>query len=231
MGRLRAEKKGKIIVIEGVDSSGKATQSRLLYEKLVALKKNVKKIEFPDYGSPSSSLVKMYLSGSFGSDPRDVNAYGASIFYAADRFASFKAKWEEFYRQGGIIIADRYVSSNMIYQAAKFEDRAQRKQYLDWLDDLEYEKLGLPRPSIVLFLNLSPSFCANLSIGRNNKFTGKSQKDIHEADIAYMEQTYEVARQAARDYGWHIITCSRGDAVRSVEDISAQCYEEVKDVI
>jgi dTMP kinase len=231
MERLHAEKKGKLIVIEGIDSSGKATQSRLLYEKLAGLKKNVKKIEFPDYGSPSSSLVKMYLSGDFGSDPRTVNAYGASIFYAADRFASFKAKWENFYRHGGIVIADRYVSSNMIYQAAKFDDSVQRKQYLDWIDDLEYKKLGLPRPSIVLFLNLSPSFCADLSIRRNNKFTGKSQKDIHEADKAYMEQTYAVAMDAARQYGWHIIACSQGDAVRSVEDISAQCYEKVKDVI
>ncbi len=222
---------GKIIVIEGVDSSGKATQSRLLYEKLKSLKKNVQKIAFPDYDSPSSSLVKMYLSGDFGSDPRKVNPYAASIFYAADRFASFKAKWECFYADGGILVADRYVSSNMIYQAAKFTDKRQRERYLDWLDDLEHVKLGLPRPSIVLFLDLSPSFCRSLSTGRNNKFTGKRQKDIHEANDAYMEHTYHTAMEVACKYGWQCIKCSKGASIRSVEDISAEISEKVQDAI
>src|SRR5450830_1848755 len=136
------ENKGTIIVIEGIDSSGKATQVKMVYEELINEKYRAMRLEFPNYKSDSSALIKMYLNGEFGEDPQSVNPYGASLFFAADRFASYKAGWEKFYCERGIIISDRYVSSNMIYQAAKIENKRERDKYMAWIYDLEFNKLN-----------------------------------------------------------------------------------------
>jgi dTMP kinase len=196
------EDKGKIIVIEGLDSSGKATQVKMVFEELINEKYRAMRLEFPNYKSDSSALIKMYLNGKFGEDPKSVNPYAASLFFAADRFASFKSDWEKFYDEGGILVLDRYVSSNMIYQAAKIENKKEREEYLDWINDLEFNKMKLPRPDIVIFLNMPPDFCSKLNDKRLNKMNGSEKKDIHESNSAYLEKTYEIALYAAKKYKW-----------------------------
>ena len=214
------EKKGTIIVIEGIDSSGKATQVKMVYEELVNEKYRAMRLEFPDYKSDSSALIKMYLEGKFGEDPKSVNPYAASLFFAADRFASFKSDWEKFYEEGGILILDRYVSSNMIYQAAKIEDKKKREEYLDWINDLEFKKLDLPRPDIVIFLNMPPHFCSKLNDKRLNKINGSSKKDIHESNSGYLEKTYEVALSAAKKYKWEVVDCVKNNSIKSINEIN-----------
>ena len=145
---------GKLYVIEGVDGSGKATQTELLYQALLAQGKNVRKVSFPDYDSPSSSLIKMYLNGEFGTDPQEVNAFATSVFFAVDRFASFRKDRKAFYDQGGIIIADRYVTSNLVHQAGKINDQEEKERYIHWLNELEYGIFGLPKPDCVIFLDM-----------------------------------------------------------------------------
>ena len=155
--------KGKLIIIEsGSDASGKATQSQRLYERLIQEGKKCLKITFPDYDSDSSALVKMYLNGDFGKNPSAVNPYISSTFYAADRYASYKTKWGEFYNNGGIIISDRYTTSNMVHQAAKIVDLDKKIKYLDWLYDLEFEKFQLPVPDLVIFLSINPIYSQKL---------------------------------------------------------------------
>lgn len=152
---------GKLIVLEGIDGSGKATQSGLLEDHLIKRGKDVMHISFPDYGSPSSALVKMYLNGDFGRAPGDVNPYAASMLYAVDRFASFRMKWKSFYENGGVVIADRYTTSNMVHQMTKYDDEGKRKEFLSWLDHMEYEELELPRPDVVILLDVPPAVSKN----------------------------------------------------------------------
>jgi len=220
MNNKLKEKKGTIIVIEGIDSSGKATQVKMVYEELINEKYKAMRLEFPDYKSDSSALIKMYLNGKFGEDPQSVNPYGASLFFAADRFASFKSDWEKFYDEGGILILDRYVSSNMIYQAAKIENSKEREEYLDWIYDLEFKKLSLPKPDIVIFLRMPPSFCLQLNDKRLNKIDGSSKKDIHERNSGYLEKTYEVAVYAAKKYKWETVDCIENNSIKPVKKIN-----------
>jgi len=173
---------GKLIVIEGTDSSGKQTQAELLYEKYKKDGKNVMKVSFPNYESSSSAPVKMYLNGEFGENVGEVNTYAVSTMYAVDRYASFKTIWEEFYNDGGIIISDRYTTSNMVHQASKIEDRDEKEKYLNWLIDLEYEKMAIPKPDMVVFLNMPTEVAYKLMEKRKNKITGEDKKDIHEND-------------------------------------------------
>ncbi|HHY06146.1 MAG TPA: thymidylate kinase, partial [Clostridia bacterium] len=172
--------KGKLVVIEAPDGSGKKTQAELLFNRLKEEGYQVRKVEFPNYRSPSSSLVKMYLRGEFGENPNKVNPYAASAFYAVDRFASFQKEWQGFYIEGGMIIADRYTTSNLIHQAVKFTDEKEKEKYLDWVWDFEFNRLALPVPDVVFFLDMPPDFSEKLIAMRKNKFTGKGQKDIHE---------------------------------------------------
>lgn len=211
--------KGKLIVIEGVDASGKETQTALLYEALKERGIKVRRITFPDYESPSSALVKMYLGGDFGTDPGSVNPYAASLMYALDRYASYKTKWGGWLEEGGWIVADRYVTSNVIYQAAKLGAPEEKRDFILWLEDIEYGKLGLPRPDRVLFLNMEPEAAAALMAARPNKITSGSEKDIHERSSGYMRQAYDNACFAARSSGWTEIKCSVGGIPRSIEDI------------
>ena len=202
---------GKLIVIEGTDSSGKETQTKRLFEKLEEKGLKVKKISFPNYDSPACEPVKMYLSGAFGEDAMKVNPYPVSTMYAIDRYASFKTDWEKFYNEDGIIVTDRYVTSNMVHQASKIKDLDEKKQYLNWLEDLEYEKMGIPRPDLVIFLNMPTDMAVKLMAERKNKITGEEKKDIHERDKEYLKESHANACKIANTYNWKEIKCSDGE--------------------
>ena len=213
---------GKLIIIEGTDGSGKQTQTELLYKKLKKIKgeDKIKKISFPNYESQASEPVKMYLAGEFGKTAESVNAYAASVLYSVDRFASFKTEWEEFYNNGGIVISDRYTISNMIHQVPKILDKAEREKYLDWLIDLEWRKIGIPKPDVVFFLDIPFEFSQKLMQDRENKITGEKEKDIHEKDKNYLRNAYETAKQLSLKYGWNVISCVSEDKLRTIEDIN-----------
>ncbi|TQQ84031.1 thymidylate kinase [Peptacetobacter hominis] len=222
---------GKLIIIEsGSDASGKATQSELIYEKLKNEGVKVRKVQYPNYESESSTLVKMYLRGDFGKNADDVDAYIASTFFTADRYASYKTEWEDFYKEGGVVIADRYTTSNMVHQASKMavEDR---DKYLDWLDDYEYGMFKMPRPDVVIFLNVPVEFSRKLMADRMNKFTGEKEKDIHERDAEYLERTYRNSLYIADKYGWKIVECIKDGELRSIDDINNEIYKIVHEVL
>jgi dTMP kinase len=219
---------GKLYVIEGVDGSGKATQTELLYQALLAEGKPVRKVSFPDYDSPSSSLIKMYLNGEFGTDPQSVNAFATSVFFAVDRFASFRKDWQEFYENGGIIIADRYVTSNLVHQAGKISDAAEKERYIQWLSDLEYNIFGLPMPDCVIFLDMPPAYSLKLRQQRNELKQGLTA-DIHEADQTYLQNAYENAIGIAKHQEWHTISCVADDKIRTIEDIHAEIVRTIND--
>jgi dTMP kinase len=223
--------KGKLIIIEGVDSSGKATHAKMLYERLLGENNNVKKVEFPNYSSQSSALVKMYLNGDFGDKPEDVNPYAASVFFAIDRFASYRTLWKNFYDNGGIVVSDRYTMSNMIHQAAKIIDSAEKKAFLDWLWDLEFVKLGIPVPDSVIFLDMPPEYAISLMKDRKNKFTGQNEKDIHENNIEYLLESYYNACDIAKLYDWNRVYCVKDGKIKDIADIHKDIYSIVKQVI
>lgn len=223
---------GLLIVIEaGSDASGKETQSILLKNRLESEGYKVRKITFPNYDNKSSTLVKMYLAGDFGSSPSDVNPYAASTFYAVDRFASYKTDWKEFLEDGGIIIADRYTTSNMVHQASKYESIEDKNVFLDWLYDLEFEKMGLPKPDEVIFLNMEIEVSLKLIENRSNKITGESEKDIHEKDSEYMRKTYENSLWVAKKYDWKMISCSENGSPKLRETIHEDVYNALKALI
>ncbi len=209
--------KGNLIVLEGIDGSGKATQAALLAERLTKAGARVRRVSFPDYESDSSALVKMYLAGDFGTEPGDVNAYAASLLYAVDRFASFRTKWKEFYETGGIVIADRYVTSNMVHQMTKLTNPAERRKFLSWLEETEYEHLGLPRPDAVFLLDMPLSVSEALVKARHE--AGGSM-DIHESHLDYLRKCYDAYQELAELYGWHRIACTEGETIRLPEMIS-----------
>ena len=216
---------GKLIVFEGTDGSGKSTQFKLLTEKLAAEGLEFQKLVFPQYSEPSSALIRMYLGGQFGTNPTDVNAYAASAFYAVDRYASYKKVWGEWYEQGGLILSDRYTTSNAVHQASK-ESQESRGEYLRWLYEFEYDKLGLPRPDLTIYLDVPTEFTQML-MRRREADTG-THADIHEQDLAYLATCRETGRQAAAFYGWTVIQCERDGAMRSIEDIHEEIYQHVK---
>lgn len=210
---------GKLIVIEGLDGSGKGTQAAELVRNLTTRGENVRKISFPNYASDSSALVKMYLGGQFGSDPSDVNAYAASTFFAVDRYASFKQDWGEFYAQGGILVADRYTTSNAVHQCSKLPEEAW-DEYLNWLFHFEYDLLGIPAPDTVIYLNVDPAVSQKLMTGR---YQGdESKKDIHEGNLSYLDRSRQAAQYCSRKLGWKEITCCQGDKIRSIDSIQEE---------
>ena len=219
----------KLIVIEGVDSSGKATQTKLLIENLKKKGKNVFGVEFPNYKSKSSELVKMYLNGDFGKNANDINPYMASVFFAADRAATYKTEWKSF--KGDIIIADRYTTSNMIHQAAKFEKNSDKDKFLDWIYDFEYNKLELPVPDLTLFLDMPVKYAKILMENRLNKIDNTSVKDIHESDDAYLQKSYDNAVYVAKKLSWKRISCVENERIKSVEEISNEILNIVSEMI
>lgn len=219
--------KGKLFIIEGVDGSGKETQTKRLYERLSNDQINIRKVEYPNYKSDSSALVKMYLNGDFGKNADDVDAYVSSTFYAVDRYASYKTEWEDFYIKGGIVLADRYTTSNMIHQTSKIEDKKEQKKFLDWLEDLEYGMYGLPRPTKVIFLDMPPKYSQQLMENRDNKITGEAKKDIHESNFGYLEKSYENAMNVVKAYNWSIINCVEDGRILTIDEIHEKVYQEI----
>ncbi|MBR6646917.1 MAG: deoxynucleoside kinase [Clostridia bacterium] len=221
---------GKLIVIEGVDSSGKQTQTKMLFDRLKAEYENVKTVSFPDYESDFSVPVRRYLAGDLGPDPKDVSAYAASTFYAIDRYASFKRDWGEFYNSGGVVVCDRYVTSNIVHQASKVEN-SEKEAFINWLSDFEYKKLGLPEPDCVIFLDMPPEFARMLMAERMNKITGEKEKDIHERDKNHLETSYNNATSICEYLGWHRISCVDSGKVKKREEIAEEIYKKVKMII
>lgn len=217
---------GKLIVIEAGDGSGKATQAARLFSRLRSDGSAVRKVDYPNYASESSALIKMYLRGDFGTQPEAVNPFAASAFYAVDRIASYKKEWQDFYLGGGVVIADRYTTSNMIHQAAKLDDPAAREEYLDWLWDFEFDKCGLPVPDLVLFLDMPPQASRALIENRPSK-TGTEGQDIHERNAAYLERCYQVSCQVAAKYRWQKVDCCPDGTLRGIDDIHAEVYAAV----
>lgn len=222
---------GKLIIIEAGDGSGKATQTKRLYERLKGNAYNVRKVSFPNYESPSSALIKMYLSGSFGERADDVNPYVASTFYAVDRFASFKTEWADFYEADGIVLADRYTTSNMVHQASKIKDSNERDTFMDWLSDFEFNLFQLPKPDLVIFLDMPPEFSRKLMEDRNNKFTGEAEKDIHESDEDHLMDAYVNAKAIADKYGWVQVACTENGRIKSIDEIHELIYNKVKEIL
>lgn len=219
---------GKLIVIEGLDGSGKTTQVELLPEKLKKLGVDSRLISFPDYEDPSSTLVRMYLGGEFGDRPDAVNAYAASLFYAVDRYASFKRHRSEYYENGGVVISGRYVESNAYHQMAKLPD-SEWEKYLGWLYETEYEKTAIPKPDLVIFLDMPTSVSSALMTSR---YKGdETKRDIHEKDRAYLEACRKAAKYAADKCGWTVISCAKDGKPRTVEEISEEILCAVKTAI
>lgn len=208
---------GKFIVIEGLDGSGKATQTEILKKAFASKGKRVKKLTFPDYDNPSSSLVKMYLDGEFGENPDDVNAYAAAAFYTVDRIASYLKFWKEDYENGTVILADRYATSNIIYQMSKLPEN-QWDSYIDFQENFEYDKIKVPKPDTVIYLDVEPDVSQKLLSGR---YSGdESKKDLHEKNVNFLLKCRKSALYAVEKLGWKKISCTENGEMRSVEDIS-----------
>ncbi len=219
---------GKLIVIEGLDGSGKSTQTALIKEKIEQSGKTLKQIKLPDYESDSSALVRMYLAGEFGTDPNDVNTYATSLFYTVDRYANFTKVWKEDYLNGSIILADRYTTSNAVHQMVKLP-KDKWDEYLNWLEDIEYNKVGIPKPDIVVFLDMPVDVSQRLMTER---YSGdENKKDVHEANVAYLNACHESALYAADRFGWYVVKCSDGNNPRAIEDINSDIFKEIKGIV
>ena len=215
---------GKLIVIEGTDGSGKSTQFRLLTEALRKQGQEFRQLVFPQYAEPSSALIRMYLGGEFGSHPSDVNAYAASAFYAVDRYASYKKVWGTWYEEGGLVLSDRYTTSNAVHQASK-EEGENQKAFLNWLYEFEYDKLGLPRPDLTIYLDVPTDFTEKML--RSREQNTNTSADIHEQDTEYLATCRRTGRAAAAFYGWTVIDCVKDGAMRSIEDIHEEICRHV----
>ena len=218
----------RLIVLDGLDGSGKSTQLDRLNGYFAENGIRYKQISFPDYAQPSSSLVTMYLNGEFGNSADAVNAYAASSFYAVDRYASYKKFWQADYENETLILAARYTTSNAIHQMGKLP-REEWDAYLTWLEEYEYGLLGLPRPDAVLFLDMPLDISQRLLSGR---YGGDEQKkDIHERDLAYLKQCRESALYAADRLGWKVITCGENGEPLPVETITETLISIVKELM
>lgn len=222
------DNKAKLVVLEGLDGSGKSTQFEKLSEYLIKKGVKFKPISFPDYDQPSSALVKMYLNGEFSKSAEDVNAYAASSFYAVDRYASYKKFWENDYMDGTFILAARYVTSNCIYQMVKLPERSW-DEYLQWLGEYEYGKLGLPEPDMVIFLDMPVEISQKLMSGRYDG--DESKKDIHESNVAFLNSCRKAALYTAKKQGWKVLPCSDGENALSINDIHEKLKELVDSIL
>ena len=219
---------GKLFVIDGTDGSGKQTQLGELKNRLNKEKIDYRVVSFPNYDSKTSTLVKMYLSGEFGTNSKEISPYIASTFYAADRYATYQTELKEYYENGGLILADRYTTSNMIHQAGKIKDKKERDKFLKWLWDFEFNLYKLPIPTEVFFLNMPVEKSLELIANRDNKFTHSSKKDIHESDKNHLIDAYSAACDVAKDYNWYEVKCVKDDRIRTIEDIHEEIYNEIK---
>ena len=224
----QSECKGRLLVLEGLDGSGKATQTGLLAGALETQGRRVRRITFPNYDSDSSALVRMYLAGRFGDKPDDVNAYAASSFFAVDRYAGYKMDWGRFYEQGGILIADRYTTSNAVHQCSKLPPE-QWDGFLDWLFGYEFGLLGLPAPDRVIYLQVDPAVSQRLMTGRYHG--DESKKDVHEKDVEYLARSRQAAEYCAAKLGWQTVPCTRAGQMRSIEEIHAEVLALAQEIL
>lgn len=232
--------KSKIIVIEGTDGSGKATQTELLASHLKQAGLNILTTSFPKYDSDSSALVKMYLNGQISDNANDVSAKAASLFYAADRYITYKKEIEEKYKSGKyVMIFDRYSGSNIIHQGAKLvsnmsdvkEAENELKSFISWLDNFEHNDLDIPRPDAVIYLNVPVEYTEKLRQGRKNKSNGKDKQDVHEADSTHLRNASKAGLMAADMLKWHVVECVKNGQMRTVEDIQEEVYNITKNII
>ena len=221
-------KKGKLFVIDGTDGSGKQTQLNKLKNRFDNEGIQYRTVSFPNYDSPSSSLVKMYLNGDFGTDAQAISPYIASTFYAADRYATFKTEYEEYYNNGGIILADRYTTANMVHQAGKIKDDEEREKFLNWLWDFEFNLYGLPVPTEVIFLNMPTEYAQKLMENRTNKITHENKKDIHESSKRHLVDAYNEACKLVEKYNWCEIKCVKDGKIREIEEIHEEVFKSIK---
>ena len=221
-------KKGRLIVLEGTDGSGKATQAALLCQELDRRGIPYKKLEFPRYTEESSAPIRLYLGGAFGTHPDDVNAYAASTFFAVDRYASYKQDWGKFFEEGGLVITDRYTTANAVHQTSKLPAQ-ERQAFLQWLFHFEYDLMGLPEPTRVLYLDV-PTDLTEQMMRQREKNTA-TRADIHERDEEYLRHCRENARFVMDCCGWTKIDCAAEGAMRSIEDIHAEIMEVISDLL
>lgn len=219
---------GKLIVIEGLDGSGKNTQTKLALKYLDSIGIRNKYITFPNYDSASSSLIKMYLNSEFGSEPNAVNAYATSSFYAVDRFASFKKFWEKEYKENYVILCDRYTTSNAIYQMCKLPEN-EWNEYLAWLSDYEYVKLELPKPDKVIYLSVPIEISQSLLTKRY--MGNEMQKDIHESNLNFLKNCKKAAEYVSKAQSWNKIECAEKGIMRSVESIHRDVINLLKEEV
>ena len=219
---------GKLIVLEGIDGSGKSAQYRRLTARFEREGLDYHSIVFPRYDQESSALIRMYLNGDFGSRPDDVNAYASSIFYAVDRYASYMTDWKAYYQSGGVVLSDRYTTSNAVHQGAKLPPEEQPR-FFDWLYDLEYVKLGLPRPDLVIFLDVDLA-TSEARMHRRQLKTGKSG-DIHERDTEYLQLCLDTGHRAAADYGWRVVDFMKDGKEREVDEKHEEIYQIVRELL
>ena len=220
--------KGKLIVLEGIDGSGKSSQYRMLCRRMENDGIDYNHIVFPRYDKESSALIKMYLAGEFGTRPTDVNAYTASAFFAVDRFASYSTDWGKIYENGGLILSDRYTTSNAVHQGCKLSDE-ELPEYFDWLYDFEHVKLKLPEPDLVLYLDVDLE--TSLARMKHRQEDTNTQADIHEKDIEYLKCCLRTAQRAADHWGWKRIASKKNGELRSVEEINNEIYELIRSII
>jgi dTMP kinase len=224
--------KGKLIVIDGTDGTGKHTQTMLLKENLEKEGYFVETIDFPQYGTKSAGPTEDYLNGKYGS-ANEVTPYQASILYAVDRFAaSFKIK--EWLNQGKIVLSDRYVSANMGHQAGKIEDLKEKDKFLDWLFDLEFNIFNIPKPDLNILLYLDVDLARNLAQKNDSgKFTNDVKKnDIHEKDPEHMKKALESFLYVAEKYNWIKIDCTDKEiGIKTRDEISKIIIENVKKML
>lgn len=212
---------GKLIVFEGIDGSGKSTQFKRLCRRLEVEQTPFMRLAFPQYSEPSSALIRMYLAGEFGTDPQAVNAYAASAFYAVDRYASYVKTWRAYYEHGGLILADRYTTSNAIHQACKLPPE-ERETFFRWLYDFEHVRMELPVPDNVIYMDIPMETAAARM--RIREAETNTQGDIHETDLIYLKKCWACGAAAADYYGWHRIACVVPERERSVEEIHGEIY-------
>lgn len=214
--------KTKFIAIEGLDGSGKETQTNLLYEKLKKRQNNVLKLSFPDYKSKSSDLVKMYLSGEISQNADEINAYAASSFYSADRYISFIKNWKTQYEAGSVILTDRYTTSNQIYQTAKLQKKSW-KEFIEWIEDFEYKKLSLPSPDLVIFLNVPVEISQQLMLKR---YSGnEAKKDIYESNVEFLKKCHSAAMYCAEKLNWQVVNCAKNNKIKTIDEIHNSVIE------
>ena len=209
--------KNRLIVIEGTDGSGKKTQADLLLKYLQSKGENVIGQSFPNYENPACAGVKMYLNGDFG-DANSLTAYQANALYAVDRLCTME-KHKKHIADGGCIIFDRYVQSTMLHPAGLIPDLAERDKFLEYVDNFEFNILKLPRPDVVIFLDIPVEFSKKLADARAAYKSG-NEKDIYEADVNHLKNAYNAGKYVAEKYGWLIIQCLDNDGnLKTIDQI------------